>query len=141
MEWTGWQQISFLLYSVLLGCGQGLLLDVITGIIHFKRGKRLLWSDVIFGPLAAVITFLGALVIMDGQLHPLLLCGVLLGMVCEHVLIGVWIGRGLWRGRQCVEKYARFVWSKMSRVSTISNQQNEKRRRRSIKRVKKAKKT
>lgn len=93
MEWSGRQQIYFLLQSVVLGAGQGLLLDVLTGMVRITNRKRWLWTDVIFGPIAAVITFCGALVIMDGQLHPLLFVGVGFGMLMEHVMIGVLVCR------------------------------------------------
>lgn len=93
MEWSGRQQIYFLLQSVVLGAGQGLLLDVLTGMVRITNRKRWLWTDVIFGPIAAVITFCGALVIMDGHLHPLLFVGVGIGMLAEHVTIGVLVCR------------------------------------------------
>ena len=88
MEWTGQQQIQFLLQSFLLGGFQGLFLDLITSLCAGRKRRRWLWSDVFFGPLAAVTTFCGALAIMDGQLHPLLFFGIALGMLTEHVTIG-----------------------------------------------------
>lgn len=87
MEWSGQQQIQRLLQSAILGVLQGFVLDVLTAFFANRR-KRWLWTDVLFGPVAAIITFLGALVIMDGQLHPILLLGVFAGMVLEHVSIG-----------------------------------------------------
>lgn len=93
MEWSGRQQIEFLLQSFLLGVVQGLLLDVMTGLVFIAKRKRWLWTDMIFGPIAAIITFCGALVIMDGQLHPLLFFGVFFGMALEHVVIGTYVCR------------------------------------------------
>ena len=88
MEWSGQQQVQFLLQSIYLGTLQGLLLDFMTGFGSVSGRKRWRWSDVLFGPLAALITFFGALIIMDGQLHPLLLFGVFLGMLLEHLTVG-----------------------------------------------------
>lgn len=68
-----------------------------------------MWTDIVFGPLAAVITFFGALAIMDGHLHPLLLCGVFFGMVAEHVCLGVWICKLLRHMRAGVRKLGRIV--------------------------------
>ena len=93
MEWSGRQQIEFLLQSCVLGIVQGALLDVMTGLVFIAKHKRWLWTDMIFGPMAAIITFCGALVIMDGQLHPLLFFGVFFGMTLEHVLIGTRVCR------------------------------------------------
>lgn len=104
MEWTGKQQTVFLLQSIILGVMQGFALDVITGFVSSSKRKRWLWTDIAFGPLAAVVTFFGALVIMDGQLHPLLLFGVFLGMAAEHIVVGVWMGRIIRRARFLVQK-------------------------------------
>ena len=93
MEWSGQQQIQFLMQSVVLGALQGLLLDVITGCTYVGGHRRWLWTDVLFGPLAGLITFFGALIIMDGQLHPVLLIGIFLGMLIEHVIIGSYVCR------------------------------------------------
>ena len=98
MEWSGGQQISFLLQSIGLGIAQGLLLDVLTGFARIPKHHRWLWTDVLFGPLAALITFFGALVIMDGQLHPLLLFGTFSGMLLEHISVG-----------RCICRFVRFV--------------------------------
>lgn len=93
MEWTGQQQIDFLLQSFALGCGQGMLLDILTGLVYINKRRRWLWTDILFGPLAAVVTFFGSLVIMDGQLHPLLLFAVFAGILTEHQIVGVYICR------------------------------------------------
>ena len=107
MEWTGRQQILFLLQSIGLGAFQGFALDVITGFTRPLTQRKWLWMDVMFGPMAAVCTFFGALVVMDGQLHPLLLFGVTLGMAAEHVLIGGWMCRILRRGRLVAHRTVR----------------------------------
>ena len=88
MEWTGQQQIQFLLRSIILGVLQGLCLDLMTSLLVGRKRRRWLWTDVLFGPLAAIVTFFGALVIMDGQLHPLLFFGIALGMLVEHATVG-----------------------------------------------------
>ena len=91
MEWSILQQMQCLLQSVVLGMTQGLLLDLLTGMVRVSSRRRWMWTDIVFGPIAAVITFCGALVIMDGHLHPLLFLGVFWGMVTEHVTIGIWV--------------------------------------------------
>ena len=91
MEWTGQQQILFLLQSMCLGVVQGVLFDIVTGIGRsFSQSWRVIW-DALLGPLTAIITFCGALIIMDGQLHPLLLGGSVIGMLLEHLTIGRWL--------------------------------------------------
>lgn len=107
MEWSGRQQIQFLLQSFMLGGLLGLCLDIATGLFTARKRRRWLWSDVLFGPFAAVITFLGALIIMDGQLHPLLFIGVALGMLTEHVTVGGHLCRGVRDIRLWVGKCAR----------------------------------
>lgn len=92
MEWTGQQQVFFFLQSVVLGMPVGLLLDVLTGLLDCGGRRHRLWQDVFFGPVAALLIFLGSLVIMDGHLHPLLLFGSFLGMIAEHVSLG-WLVR------------------------------------------------
>ena len=93
MEWSGQQQIQRLLQCVVLGTLQGFLLDILTGVACVRKRRKWLWTDVLFGPIAAIITFFGALVIMDGQLHPILLLGVFGGMALEHVSMGIVIRR------------------------------------------------
>ena len=107
MEWSGRQQIQFLLQSFILGGLLGLCLDIATGLFTARKRRRWLWSDVLFGPFAAVITFFGALVIMDGQLHPLLFIGVALGMLTEHVTVGVYLCREVRDVRLWIGKCAR----------------------------------
>lgn len=72
----------------MLGFGQGALLDCVTVLSQLKGRRRWLWTDVFIGPVLAVITFFGALLICDGQLHPVILFGVLAGMGVEHASIG-----------------------------------------------------
>ena len=79
----------------MLGFGQGALLDCVTVLSQLKGRRRWLWTDVFIGPVLAVITFFGALLICDGQLHPVVLLGVLAGMGVEHVSIG--FGRAICR--------------------------------------------
>ena len=100
MEWTGRQQLWFLLQSVGFGFVEGLLLDMVTSFVPPVRRSGYLWTDLAFGPFAAVVTFFGALVIMDGQLHPLLLFGVFFGMCIEHISVGIFMHKILWKVRQ-----------------------------------------
>lgn len=95
MEWTGKQQIVFLLQSVALGVVQGILFDVLTGFGRRASPLRRILLDVLFGILAALITFFGALVIMDGQLHPILFTGCALGLVIEHVTLGILLAKAV----------------------------------------------
>lgn len=106
----------FLLQSIFLGITQGFVLDVVTGMTRSAKRKRWLWTDVLFGPVLAVTTFFGALVIMDGQLHPLLLFGVFLGMVTEHVIVGVWIGRILCKLRRIIRNSVRVSYDFFARL-------------------------
>lgn len=100
MEWSGEQQLGFLLRSAAVGIGIGLLFDVISGFWRGKKYRRQLYAaDAILGVVAALITFFGALIIMDGQLHPVLFCGVLLGMLSEHYIVGRWLSFFLWKLR------------------------------------------
>ncbi len=107
MEWTGRQQLLFLLQSAGLGFLIGLLFEGITGIGRVCRRRWCVFVlDALFGLLAALITFFGALAIMDGQLHPLLFAGELVGFLAEHSSVGCvasravstilrWCSRGL----------------------------------------------
>lgn len=104
MEWTGRQQLYFLLQCAAVGLVQGLVLDVMTGLRRRSPRKRWRLTDVLFGPIAAFITFVGALVIMDGQLHPILFFGIAVGMLAEHVTVGVWLQWMLRRLRLCAHK-------------------------------------
>ncbi len=94
MEWTGTQQLGLLLESGGLGVLIGLLFDGMGGIV--RGGPRSRWrlfsADVIFGLLAALLTFFGSLAIMDGQMHPLLFGGCLLGFLAEHIGPGRGVG-------------------------------------------------
>lgn len=109
MEWSGRQQLWFLLQSVGLGYVEGLLLDTLTSFIPSVRRCDYLWTDVAFGPFAAVVTFFGALAIMDGQLHPLLLFGVFLGMLIEHVSLGILLHKIVLKTRKRCDKMCRFL--------------------------------
>ena len=108
MEWSGQQQIQRLLQCVVLGAMQGFMLDVITGFARAGKKRKWLWTDVLFGPFAAVFTFLGALVIMDGHLHPILLIGVCVGMLLEHMTIGAVVCRALRCVCYCGTQIVRF---------------------------------
>ena len=94
MEWTGRQQLDYLLQSVLVGVVVGVVFDVMTECGRAAgRRRTVFWLDGLFGVLAALITFFGALVITDGRLHPLLFFGVLSGMAVEHYSVGRLLAR------------------------------------------------
>ena len=87
IEWTGGQQITFFVQSVVLGIVVGVLLDVAFAMLCRNARRRWLLFDVLSGPQTALLVMFGALVIMDGHLHPLLLLGSILGMVVEHLTL------------------------------------------------------
>ena len=88
LEWSGWQQIQFLFESIPCGVVLGLLFEMTSGFVRFSAKK---WTgyflDALQGVLSAIITFFAALVTMDGQLHPLLFIGVVLGFGCERFVL------------------------------------------------------
>ena len=92
LEWSGWQQVLFLLECIPSGMILGLLFEITSIFVRFtaKKGNRYLF-DALYSVLAAIITFFTALVTMDGQLHPLLFIGILLGFISEHLLLGEFI--------------------------------------------------
>ena len=95
VEWTGAQQVSLFLQSGGLGLLFGVAFDLLEGVQPFLRRRRIArWLlDILFGLLAAFVTFFVALGKMDGVLHPLLFGGILLGMGVEHVGIGCLVQR------------------------------------------------
>ncbi len=95
VEWTGSQQLLFLLQSGGLGFGLGFLFDVFTGLGRTGSRCQRFWLDSFFGILAALITFFGSLAIMDGVLHPLLFAGILVGFLAEHASVGWLVSRWL----------------------------------------------
>ena len=101
MEWSSVQQLGFVLKSVFLGCCIGCMLDISGG---FWRGKQYRYkmyiADVICCILAAVITFFGALVITDGQLHPVLFIGISGGVLAEHFIVGRWLSLAVYKFRR-----------------------------------------
>lgn len=89
LELTGWQQLSLCVQSLPWGMVIGVIFDVNSGIIRARnRDKWTVLLDAGFGVLAAVITFFGALVLLDGQMHPLLLFSILIGFLLEHYTFG-----------------------------------------------------
>ena len=87
------QQLNVLLQSTALGGGIGTLFDVCGGFWRGKKYRRQMFlTDVVLCALSAVITFFGALIVADGQLHPVLFVGILLGVVAEHYAVGRWLG-------------------------------------------------
>lgn len=89
LEWTGWQQIRFCLECIPWGAAIGVLFDVNCGFIRAKISRVAAFLlDSLFGAVAACITFFCGLAIMDGQIHPLLLFGILTGFLLEHYTLG-----------------------------------------------------
>ena len=96
VEWTGRQQLLFLLQSGGVGFLLGLLFDILTAVgrVGCRRWRQFL-LDALFGIPAALITFFGALSIMDGELHPLLFVGIIVGLLAEHASLGKLVTRVL----------------------------------------------
>lgn len=97
MEWLrfGPMSLRMLLWCVVVGVIIGVLFDCASGFGRTVKRRVLFCLDMFLGPLFSLITFFSALVITDGELHPLLFAGVLVGFVVEHVTIGRWISKGV----------------------------------------------
>ena len=111
MEGYEAQQFDVLFKSVIIGGLIGILLDAYSGFWLGKRYRFTLFvSDVLFGVVAAMMTFFGALVVTDGYLHPVLVVGIVCGCVAEHWLIGRWLAalffrmHCVWRSSLCYSK-------------------------------------
>lgn len=130
MEWTGWQQIVFLLQSICLGLAQGVLLDLLSGFGRRASPIRRISLDVLFGVLAALMTFFGALVIMDGQLHPILFMGCALGMILEHVILGMWLAKWIYCMRLFFGKIGVFLGSTLKSMGRITKKWRKSRKNR-----------
>lgn len=89
MEWTVAHQIQFLFLSVIIGSVIGFLFELFGGFWRGKAYRRFLFvSDVFLCAFAAILTFFSALVLSNGQMHPVMHFGILLGLVVEHFTIG-----------------------------------------------------
>ena len=88
MEWSGVQQLLILCKSVAIGCIIGVLFDICGGLGRGKTQRIQFAMDVVLCVIAALITFFGALVVADGQLHPTLFVGVFGGCLAEHYTMG-----------------------------------------------------
>ena len=87
VEWTGYEQVIFYLLSMVSGVCIGVIFDVFTGWGRARRRvSSIFFLDIMFCVLSALLTFSSALLIMDGQLHPLLLFGIFTGGVVEHTV-------------------------------------------------------
>ena len=90
----------------------GMLLDIFSGLGRNRTRTYRFWLDVMFGPLAAILLCLGSLVIMDGQLHPLLIFGAFVGLLLEHLTIGRYLSLVI----AVLRKYTRQVTMLLERV-------------------------
>ncbi len=98
MEWMGHQQILLLCQSVGLGICLGFVFSLCNTVSKSRRHRRLMFiCDALFFVIASLITFFFSLAIMDGQLHPLLFGGCLVGFVLQHITIGRYLSRWLYR--------------------------------------------
>lgn len=109
-EWSGCTQLLSLLQSTLAGALLGVAFSVFTGWGRSRQSAMARFVlDVTFMLLAALATFFASLVIMDGQLHPLLFGGLVLGAAVEHILIGRWISAGVCRLLVAIRKVNRII--------------------------------
>ncbi len=99
MGWMGREQVRLLLESGGLGLLLGVLFDVCCALSRACGGRRRLrfGVDAAFGVPAALLTFYGALAIMDGRMHPLLFAGMAVGFWLQHRTVGRWVSRWLYR--------------------------------------------
>lgn len=98
MEWMGESQLRLLAESGGLGLALGLLFDVFSAMARSCRRRWLRFLvDSFFGVPAALLTFFGALAMMDGRMHPLLFGGMAVGFCLEHIAVGRWLARGLFK--------------------------------------------
>ena len=89
VEWSGWQQIVFIFECIPIGTILGFLFEINSSFVRLSARKSTKYFlDSLFGLLASVVTFFTALVIMDGQLHPILFLGIGFGFFCEHIVLG-----------------------------------------------------
>ena len=116
MEWSKNQQILFFLQSAILGILLGVLFDLITGLMRNKSKAFRSCADILFGPFAAIISFLAALVIMDGQMHPLLFAGCFVGGFIEHISVGVWISKAVSFLSICVQRALGVFFSRIKKL-------------------------
>ena len=89
-----------MLQSIELGAAIGLLLDNMGALILRDERHNRFVLDAVSGGVTALLVFFGSLVILDGQLHPLLIFGSFLGMAVEHLLVGRWVKKWLVRVRR-----------------------------------------
>ena len=87
MEWSWRQQVQLLLQSGGVGFILGFVYDVFRLPGERRRGWRFV-LDMLFGVVAALITFYAALAMMDGRLHPLLFAGCGVGFWAQHNSVG-----------------------------------------------------
>lgn len=71
----------------MLGVLVGFFIDVAFAVLCRDTRRRWLLFDAVSGPPAALLVMFGALIIMDGHLHPLLILGSFLGMFVEHLTL------------------------------------------------------
>lgn len=103
IEWSGIQQLSFIFKSLPIGVLFGVTLNIINGLGRIWRCRwKVFIADIVFSVIASVVTFFAALVITDGQLHPILFLGILLGLIITHFLCGKYIAKFVFHiGMRC----------------------------------------
>ncbi len=145
LEWTGSQQLILLAQSSGLGVELGLLFSVWSGCFRLSDRRVRFVADMLFGLVAALITFFMSLAMMDGRLHPLLFFGSGVGFAATYIAFGWrlarligrcrgWLHRGCsWltdRAEMLLAAFYRIVSRQFSRLfhskSNDKKDQNEK---------------
>lgn len=98
--WGSDQQIHLFVYSALVGFGIGVGFDVINGIGRTYAKTRRFLSDVLFCCFTAIVTLFTSLVLNHGNLHPVLILGIFIGMFVEHRVIGCFVSKFVYRSIQ-----------------------------------------
>lgn len=124
MESGSQEQILLLLQAILPGIAIGVLFESHNGVMcRSSSVPRTFCLDVLWGCSAALITFCAALALTDGQMHPVLLLGLLLGFLAERYTIGRllrWAIEKAWVGMQCLILWCAKVLGRCNRSAPTS---------------------
>lgn len=115
MGWLRQEQVRLLLESGGLGLLLGVLFDICCALSRGCGRRRWLRFavDAAFGIPAALLTFYGALAMMDGRLHPLLFGGLAVGFWLQHRTVGWWFSRRLYRAGRAIGRGITWLTSRL----------------------------